>query len=354
VNTPAGHRAGRHISTAKPRRFKHIVLTLLFAGTSLTAAAGATPDSAHTGAVDLVRAEGSADAMGTAYSVVAYGRDRARLESSVAEALDEARRLDEMLSNYRPASELSEVNRFAAERPVRVSDEFFSLLWDCVAYSRDSGGTFDITVGPLMKVWGFYKGSGHLPHRAEIRGALEKVGYRNIVLDARHKTVRFTQAGVELDPGGIGKGYAVDKMAGVLKEDGVAAALISGGGSSIYAIGAPPGETGWQVAIKDPRDQKRTIAPVRLRDESMSTSGNYEKYFWAEGRIWSHIMDPRTGYPAVGTLSVSLITPRTIDSEAWAKPYYILGRDWTVKHKPKGFRVFYCEDKPGTPCAWLQ
>src|SRR5947209_2317239 len=140
--------------------FKHLVLTLLFAAIGLIAAANPT---------ELVRAEGSADAMGTAFSIVAYGKDRARLQSAVAEALDEARRLDDMLSNYRPESELSQVNRFAAERPVHVSDEFFDVLAECVAYSRASEGTFDITVGPLMKVWGFYKGSGHLPHRAEVR-----------------------------------------------------------------------------------------------------------------------------------------------------------------------------------------
>jgi thiamine biosynthesis lipoprotein len=86
----------------------------------------------------------------------------------------------------------------------------------------------------------------------------------------------------------------------------------------------------------------------------MSTSGNYEKFFYAEGKMYSHIMDPRSGYPSMGTLSVSIISPRTIDSEAWAKPYYILGRDWTAKHKKKDFRVYYCEDRLDTPCAWLQ
>jgi len=333
--------------------FKQVVLTLLFAAAGVAVAAWPGAETSHAQTPALVRAEGSADAMGTAYSVVAYGTDRGRLESAVAEALDEARRLDQMLSNYKPDSELSEVNRFAADRPVPVSDEFFQLLAACVEYSRESEGTFDITVGPLMKVWGFYKGSGHLPHRAEVRGALEMVGYRNIILDATNKTVRFARPGMELDPGGIGKGYAVDKMAALMRHDGVVAALISGGGSSIYAIGAPPGEAGWKIAIKDPHDPSKKAGEAILKNESMSTSGNYEKYFWAEGKIWSHIMDPRTGFPAEGTLSVSLITPRTIDSEAWAKPYYILGRDWTISHKPKDFRVFFCEDKPNTPCAWL-
>ena len=322
---------------------KHVVLPLLFAGLL-----------ARAGAADLVRAEGTADTMGSAFSVVAWGEDRGRLEAAVAAALDEARRLNEMLSNYRPASEWSQVNRSAAKEPVRVSDELFGLLGACSEYSRASDGTFDITVGPLMKVWGFYRGTGHFPHRAEIRGALGHVGYRKVVLNAEARTVRFTEGGVELDPGGIGKGYAVDRMIAILKESGVKSALVSAGSSSIYALGTPPNESGWRVAIRDPHDETKSVETITLRDQSLSTSGNYEKFFVAEGKVWSHIMDPRTGYPAMGTLSVSVIAPETIDSEAWAKPYYIQGRDWTARHKRKDFRVFFCEDKADSPCAWLQ
>jgi thiamine biosynthesis lipoprotein len=228
------------------------------------------------------------------------------------------------------------------------------VLTDCVNYSRASDGAFDITVGPLMKVWGFYKDTGHLPHRAEIRGALESVGYRNIILDPATRTVRFARPGVELDPGGIGKGYAVDRMVEVLKSNGIAIGLVSASGSSIYALGAPPSEPrGWKISIKNPRTPSRTVEDVYLKDQSMSTSGNYEKFFFAEGKMWSHIMDPRTGYPAEGILSVSVITPRTLDSEAWAKPFYVNGRQWAATHKPQGFRVFVCEDKKETSCAWL-
>jgi thiamine biosynthesis lipoprotein len=205
-----------------------------------------------------------------------------------------------------------------------------------------------------MKLWGFYKGTGHLPHRAEVRGALSLVGYRNILLDPSHHWVRFAKRGVELDPGGIGKGYAVDRIAQILKDQGVQHALVSGGGSSVYAIGAPPNEPGWKMDIKNPRDPSKPVASVVLKDESMSTSGSYEKFFRAEGKLFSHIMDPRTGFPAQGMLSTSVITPKTIDSEAWAKPYYILGPLWTAQHKPKDFRVFFCEDKTGTRCEWLQ
>jgi FAD:protein FMN transferase len=301
----------------------------------------------------LIRVEGSVDAMGTGFSIVAYGQDRARLESAVAQGLEEARRLDEMLSNYKPDSEWSQMNRQAADRPFLASSELFNLLSACLEYSRQSEGAFDISVGPLMKLWGFYKGTGHLPHRAEVRGAMSLVGYRNVVLETSNHRVRFAKRGVELDPGGIGKGYAVDRIAQILKDDGVQHALISGGGSSIYAIGTPPNEQGWKVDIKNPRDPSKPVESVLLKDESMSTSGTYEQFFRAEGHLFSHIMDPRRGFPVQGMLSVSVITPQTIDSEAWAKPYYILGPHWTAQHKQKDYRVFFCEDKPGKRCEWL-
>lgn len=340
----------------KRSRVKHFALVLfLFAEF-----ASARPSPA-------LRLEANADAMGTAFSVVLYGPDRNRLEAAAADALAEARRLDALLSNYKPESEWSRVNREAADHPVPVSDELFDLLTACMNYSDKSEGAFDISVGPLMKVWGFYKGSGRLPAEPAVREAMAAVGYRNIVLDRTKRTVFFARAGVNLDPGGVGKGYAVDRMAAVLRKAGIGSALISGGGSSIYCLGAPPDEPGWKIAIQDPGREAGKSDEVVLRDESVSTSGSYEKFFTAEGKTWSHIMDPRTGYPARGAVSVSVVAPLTLDSEVWAKPYYVLGRDWTASHKPANFRVFYCRDKADAEagyasgpdkadqqCAWLQ
>jgi len=340
---------------------KRFVIFLLLV--AMAAAVSAAPEPSHPQAdqnKSLVRFEETVDAMGTAITVVAWGEDRFRLQSGVSAALEEARRLEELLSNYRPQSEWSEVNRNAAQRPVPVSKELLDLLAVCLRYSGASEGAFDVSVGPLMKVWGFYKGSGRFPHRTEIRGALAKVGYRNVELNAASRTVRFKTSGVELDPGGIGKGYAVDRMADILKAHGIRSALITAGSSSIYGIGAPPNESrGWYVSIRHPKDADKVVQDVYLKDQSMSTSGNYEKFFRAEGKIWSHIMDPRTGYPAQGMYSVSVITPRCIDSEAWTKPYYINGRRWASAHKLPGSRVFLCEDKTGDnrsepSCAWLQ
>jgi thiamine biosynthesis lipoprotein len=259
-----------------------------------------------------------------------------------------------MLSNYRRDSEWSEVNRFAAQRPVRVTPELFRLLEKCLEYSRRGEGAFDISVGPLMKIWGFYRGSGRLPDKTEVRRALETVGYRHVLLDAEHHSVRFDRPGVELDPGGIGKGYAVDRMADVLRENGVSSGLISAGSSSIYALGAPPGTPGWKVSIRHPRNSRQVVAEVHLKNESMSTSGSYEKFFQANGRTYSHIMDPRTGFPASGMLSVSVIAPTTLDSEAWTKPMFINGRAWAARNKPEVSRAFLCEDKAELSCAWLQ
>ncbi len=311
---------------------------------------GWSATSEHLG---VVREEGSIDAMGSVTTVVAYGHNSRRLQAAIADALDEMRRLDEMLSNYKPHSEWSEMNRSASRQPFHASEELFDLLAACVDYSRKSQGTFDISVGPLMKVWGFYKGTGRLADANAVSAALRSVGYQNIILDAQFRTVRFAKQGVELDPGGVGKGYAVDRMVELLRKDGVGSALVSAGGSSIYALGTPPGKHGWDIHLTNPRNSSESLDTVTLHDESLSTSGSCEKFFYADGKLWSHIMDPRTGYPSRGVLSVSVIAPKTLDSEVWAKPYYILGRQWTAQHKDKKFRVFLCEDQAAAPCSWI-
>jgi FAD:protein FMN transferase len=302
----------------------------------------------------LARLELTEEAMGSSFSLVLFGPDRPGLESAAAAAFAEAHRLDRLLSNYLADSEWSAMNREAASRPVRVTSELFALLSECLDYSRMSDGAFDITVGPLIKVWGFYKGEGSLPQRKQVEAALDRVGYRHIHLDPGLRTVRFARPGMDLDPGGIGKGYAVDRMVEVLKQAGVRTALVSASGSSIYGLGAPPDEPqGWPVTIRPPRDPSAVAAHVVLRNLSLSTSGSYEKFFWAEGRTYSHIIDPRTGYPAQGTTAVSVLAPRAMDSEAWTKPFFINGRAWTSAHTPAGFRVFLCEERPQATCGWL-
>jgi len=334
-----------------------VVCSLLFVLSSSLAARPVPAGDGQAGEQHLaqqLRLERSLDAMGTTYTVALYGPNRFALDAALEEAFEEVKRLDLQMSNYRPESEWSRLNREAAQGPVRVSEETVELLARCLEYSRRSEGTFDITVGPLMKIWGFYKGSGRIPHRAEIRTALGRVGWRNIELDRAARTVRF-RSKVEIDPGGIGKGYTVDRMVGVLKRLGVKSGFITAGRSSMYAIGVPPQEPkGWRVEIPNPRDSRKVEKVFYLKDQSMATSGSTEKFFAAGGRIYTHIMDPRTGYPASGMLQVSVVAPQATDSEAWTKPYFILGRKWAERNKPSDFQVFLCEDRSENACVSLQ
>ena len=325
---------------------------LVSAAVASACAAGASAGAEGAG-VETLFSE-SRPAMGTTFELHLYAADRARADALFEAAFEEIERVEAVFSNYRPTSELSRINRQAAGAPVVTDPEVFGLLERAFSFSRMSGGAFDMTVGKLMKAWGFYKGEGNLPRPAEVSTALDRVGYRFVRLDRAARTVRFTRSGVEIDPGGIGKGYAVDRVVEVLKSRGVDAALVSAAGSSIYGMGAPPDDPrGWPITISTPRRLDETAAQVVLKNRSLSTSGSYEKFFWAEGRTYAHIMDPRTGYPASGVASVSVLASRTIDSEAWTKPFFINGRAWTAAHKPKDQRVFFCET--GTPgsCKWL-
>jgi thiamine biosynthesis lipoprotein len=331
----------------KSTRFRALAAAVVVALAPFAVRIEAKPDGA-------VRVEASDEIMGTTFSVVLYGDERASTEAAARTALDEAGRLDRLLSNYLPSSEWSEMNRTAALKPAPVSPELFQLLSDCLTYSRQSEGAFDITVGPLMAVWGFYKGEGLLPRPGDVSAALEQVGYQHVRLDPATRTVQFDRPGMSLDPGGIGKGYAIDRMVDALRQRGISAALVSAGGSSIYGIGAPPDDpAGWRVTLRAPDNPGRTAAEIRLKDMSLSTSGSYEKFFRAGGKIYSHIMDPRTGYPARGASSVSVVAPRTIDSEAWTKPFFVNGRAWTVRHRAQHFRVFFCDDSARHACAWI-
>jgi thiamine biosynthesis lipoprotein len=302
----------------------------------------------------LNRYEYSADAMGGAFSLALYSADRPSADAAAAAAFSELRRLENLLSNYRPDSEWSRVNRQASGQAVEVSQEMFDLLSACFEYSRKSEGAFDITVGPLIKAWGYHDGTGRLPEEAAIREAMDSVGYRNLLLDPANRTVRFARAGVEMDSGGIGKGYAVDRMIEVLKRSGIERALVSAAGSSIYALGSPPGQEGWRISIRDPAKAAGDAGHVLLRDTSISTSGNSEKFFRAGGKRYGHIFDPRAGYPLRGVLLVSVVAPRAIDSEAWTKAFFVNGRRWSAGHIPPGFRVFFCDEQAGHPaCSWL-
>jgi len=291
-----------------------------------------------------VRYEASHPAMGTVYTVAAYGADADFLAATVDEIFEEVDRLDAQMSNYKPESELSRINRDAAQKDVLVEPHLFGLIQLCQRLSEDTQGAFDITVGPLMKSWGFFRGQGRVPSPQEIRDVLRHVGYRHMHLEAERRTVHFDEPGIELDLGAKAKGYAVDRAVDILKENGVSRALVSAGTSSIYALGAPPGERGWKINLRDPFDGSKAAEVIYLKNFSLSTSGSYERFFKLGDKEYAHIMDPHTGRPVEHMLSTATFTEHTVDSDGLSTALYVLGveasRNYLAQH-PNIAAIFY-------------
>jgi thiamine biosynthesis lipoprotein len=269
--------------------------------------------------------EASRMSMACLYSIDTYGRDANGLRKTLDDAFDEVDRIDRLMSHYRPDSPLSRINRDAAWHPVAVDPELFDFLLESMRYTRESGGAFDMTVGPLMKAWGFFRGEGRLPSPQQLDEARRHVGASHVLFDRARRTIAFDEGGIELDLGGIAKGYAVDRVVQLLRARGVSAALVSAGGSTIYGLGAPPGRDAWDVAIQDPLGASGTAMRVNLKDRALSIAGTSEKWFEVEGVRYSHIMDPRTGMPVQGVLSVAVLTSTGTAGDALDDALFVLG-----------------------------
>jgi thiamine biosynthesis lipoprotein len=261
--------------------------------------------------------------MGTEFAVYLYTGTEAEAGGAADDVFDEVDRIEQELSNYRESSELSRIVREAASGPVTTDPETFRFLEESLHWSQASDGAFDITVGPLMQVWGFFDHHGHVPSDAELERIRPAVGYRNIELDPALRTVHFRVAGVDLDPGGIGKGFAVDAAVSILRAHHVTAALISAGSSTVYALGSPPGKRGWSVVVPDGLPDGKTISTVLLRDTSLSSANCSEKNFTVGGHVYCHIMDPRTLRPVEGRLHVSIIDPSATTSDALSNVLFV-------------------------------
>jgi thiamine biosynthesis lipoprotein len=305
----------------------------LFALTWLAASAQRVP------ATSLHHYEATRLSMACVYAIAAYGPDAAALPRIVEDAFDEVDRIDRLMSHYKADSPLSRINREAARHAVVVEPELFDFIAEAMRYNRESGGAFDITVGPLMKAWGFFRGEGRMPSGDELVSARRHVGAAHVVLNTADKTIRFDEPGVELDLGGIAKGYAVDRVVRLLEDRHVAAALVSAGGSTIYGLGAPPGRTGWDVTIQDPIDPRKTALTVTLKNRALSVSGGSEKSFESGGVRYSHIMDPRTGLPVQGVLSVAVLTSTGTAGDGLDNAFFVMG--------PERSRA-YLKGLPGT------
>jgi FAD:protein FMN transferase len=266
-------------------------------------------------------------AMGTDFTLYIYAADTGAADREAERVFAIVDQLESLLSNYQPQSELSRINAHAGTEAVTTDPETFHFLEESLAWSARSDGAFDITVGKLMKAWGFFRSTGHVPTEAELARVRAETGWKRVVLNASARTVRFTVPDVELDPGGIGKGFAVDAAVEALRAEGVKAALLSAGSSTIYALGAPPDSQGWKVRVPDPEHKGDAISTVTLRDTSLSTANCSEKHFVAGGHQYCHIMDPRTLHPVEGRLQATVIAPSATDSDALSNAMFVLDRN---------------------------
>lgn len=265
----------------------------------------------------------SLHAMATRFELVLEGEDGVALRAAGEEALREIERVDQQLSRYRPDSEISLLNRHAADRPVRVSPPLFHLLEDCFRFSILTAGAFDVTVGPLVRLWRSAGQRGELPTPDEIEAARAVTGSANLRFDPENFTIGFARRGVEIDLGGYGKGYAIERAVEILRECGVTSGLLHGGTSSVAVIGSTP----WPISLQDPLPPER----IELCDQSLSVSAIHGRKFEVGGREYGHVIDPATGQPVGGALAAAAIGPSPSVCEVISTALLVRGAEWIAE-----------------------
>ena len=323
-------------------------------------------------------------AMNTRFEIVLHGLDPVRLRAAGEEALAEIERLEDRMSFFRPSSEVARINRRAAFEPVRVTPEIFRLLQLAQRLHRETGGAFDITIAPLLRCWGFRTGAGVIPAPEALAEARAQVGMEHVVLDERTFTVRFNRPCMQIDLGGIGKGFAIDQAVEILREAGVSNALLHGGTSTAYAFGCNVDGQPWKIGIPCPAEEwdrpspvgssdgapadgrifqhgdsdgspeaapEKLLAAVPLEDASISLSAVWGRFFRNAERIFGHVLDPRTGEPVAGALLAAVVCPSAAETDALSTALLTLGAGGldTVTALRPGLRALVVGEQDGRP-----
>ena len=281
-------------------------------------------------------------AMATRFELLIHGEDMIQLRGAGEEALAEIKRLEQQLSFYDPTSEISQVNCNASEGPVRVTPRLYSLLRTAADVHYKTHGAFDVTVGPLMRCWGFVRGTGSWPDKHARKEALSRTGMDKVVLDDAKRTVAFKRPGMALDLGAIGKGYAIEEAGMFLRDCGVTSALLHGGTSTMVAIGTPPQDkNGWPIGVSDPLEDSQMLTSTSIRDEAFSVSAPKGKAFQKDGKVWGHVIDPRRGYPVQGAALSAVAHPSATICDAISTALLAMGRTEgkQVQQKFRGMRT---------------
>jgi thiamine biosynthesis lipoprotein len=245
-------------------------------------------------------------------------------------ALDVIDALEAQMTVYRDDSEVSRLNATAHLGPVAVEPGLFALLERAVVLSKETQGAYDVTAGALSEAWGFVRGPRRVPETDVLDDARARTGWQHLKLDPENRTIAFDLAGIRLNLGSIGKGYAIDRAVAVLREHWFpTTALVHGGQSSLYALGSPPGRFGdrWEVALRNPFLPESPLGVLRLRNRGLGTSGSAFQKFEIDGKVYGHILDPRTGEPATGPASVTALAPSAAVADALSTAFFLLGAD---------------------------
>jgi thiamine biosynthesis lipoprotein len=308
--------------------------------------------------------------MATRFEIVLHGDNATALRAAGEEALEEIDRLEAQLSLFRQSSEIAHLNAKASREPVRVTPRLFKLLEWARRLHEETGGAFDITIAPLVRCWGFMGGQGRMPSEQQIDQARQCVGMQLVELNQADFTVRFSRDGVMLDLGAIGKGYAIEQAAELLRDAGVTSALVHGGTSTIYALGHPPESHAWQIAISHPetattklagaceQEKNRQAIPdsalvVSLKDEALSVSAVWGKSFQSERQTYGHIIDPRNGRPASQAVLAAVILASATETDALSTALLTVGLDGhdIIANLRSGMRTLVISKSDGQLCC---
>ncbi len=262
--------------------------------------------------------------MGSDFEITVVAENRAQADAWIDMAVAEIGRIESVISSWDPASETSEINRMAGVQPVAVSPELYGLIERALGISRLTDGAFDISYASMDRIWKFDGSLTAMPEAEAITASVARVGYQKIKLDPATASVFLAGEGMRIGFGAIGKGYAADRARDLLVAQGVPAGIINASGD-MNTWGRKPDGSSWQVAITNPMDKTKSFGLLPLEDRAVVTSGNYERYVRFNGVRYAHIIDPRTGYPATGILSVTVFAPRAELADALATAVFVMG-----------------------------
>lgn len=264
--------------------------------------------------------------MGSRFDLTVVAKDSTDGKKYIETAIEEITRIEKLISSWDTNSQTSEINRNAGIKPVNVDKELFDLIERAIAISKLTDGAFDISYASMDRIWKFDGSMTKMPSKEEITASVEKVGYQNIVLDKENYTVFLKLKGMKIGFGAIGKGYAADKAKQLLISKGVSSGIINASGD-MNTWGKQPNGEDWTVAITNPMNKNKAFALLPLKQGAVVTSGDYEKFVMFDGVRYAHIINPKTGYPSKGIISVTVFAPTAELADALATSIFVMGKD---------------------------